>query len=386
MSLQSMRILETVRPIDRRALTIKASFGALRPEQSNALAIRLVEWIQSNFEDEFLIDWKGIGHGTADSVRKALDAFHSLNTLSFFSAQGVARSNTIRSISALARKRRSRPSVCADAFPISSDVLLQTPLFTVEYLPPQEWKQRFLQIFQAKRRDCLEAPGADYGDLQCAFSCVPDRVSVARFRFSVYYDCIRSCLDKYVAIFRNLCSALANEYDTNITLSLQPDTTNEAVLMGKSYPQTVYEANMSEFLSDGFCNHTLWYAARFLLGVECLNWVGAATRRMAGVKPAEALRSETVDAQELSGGGIYLGVKKPLLEVEASDFYPIKVALYDAILPSEISYPIAHFAKIPLRKSWALLPILQEEIEICGYQVVFRHRTKCIDQDAKKGE
>lgn len=130
------------------------------------------------------------------------------------------------------------------------------------------------------------------------------------------------------------------------------------------------------------CLPNEWYPYYYLCGVEWGNIISTLTQKHLPMLRKNLQEQETVFSQELSNGGLFVGLNKPILQIELPDMFILRNLVNEALYPGEgREYDLSELRKhgntfLP-RHGWELVPIYNDEIIVKKGVLSFQRKGVC---------
>jgi hypothetical protein len=128
-----------------------------------------------------------------------------------------------------------------------------------------------------------------------------------------------------------------------------------------------------------------WYSTYYLCGIEWANIISPLAAQHIPNLLEDASTVPNVCVKQMENGSFFLRSSKPIDQVDVSDLLPMKRLVYPALYPDGSIIPIRHlvlsektvfsdfFLGTCPRSNWAIIPMLENEIETVYTDLVFRH-------------
>jgi hypothetical protein len=124
-----------------------------------------------------------------------------------------------------------------------------------------------------------------------------------------------------------------------------------------------------------------WYYSYYLCGVEWANVISPLARKHIPQLISEAAITKTVAVEEVNSGAILLKSQNEITQFDIDDSTVLKQLVQDALYPGGSEFSVKKMldlnsikqncAALP-RHNWAIVPVLEEEIEIVGSKIILR--------------
>ena len=370
--------------IDCRNLILACEFFQLPYEQITELSFIYLKLVSAIFDSPFMIDWK-INNRSASvkNVESRLQNIALPQQAWIGSFEAVLMTPSIRSVKTFHDKLRQ-----FERTHLSHSL---SPLVSSDY--PEYWSRVFpngrcesnqllssiQEIFDAPNRRLSTVHTSPDG--AGVLTAIPYRNNTQQYYGSFYIQfstfSLGDSLEEMAKRFESVLIDLSNEYrNVNGRVMLQPS----GQWLGKS-PAMHFFSGMPIF--DGSherynCLENEWYPTYYVCGAEWSNVISTLAQNHFENK---AMVSVGVESTLLAGGGLWVRSNRAICDYDVSDAVKIKRSIYPALYPGRFHIPIRvlfgplrrnfDYIRHP-RSNWAIIPIVDGEINIIGTDLVFQ--------------
>ena len=358
--------------IDCRYLTLAIEFYDLEKSHTQSLVLDVLDWINSLLLDNYIASWqinnRNVGTKALPiQARKALQepSVNLLRLQAFWKNEKINTKQQLRQW-----HRFIQQGSCLMGWPQHGWSVDFADYWNSHILPCANdklaLKKALKQLFMEKDRHLI---GVCYTpDIDCAiFLDSQDNaknVHQGRIRFSVSAFALADCLSETADKWKDIMIAFSQKYkNLDGRVMLQPQA-------------LAYSSPYMTYFDDGQRQ-----SQGYLPGVEWANVLSPRAQELLSQNGEYDPCGELVQYMPLSGGGMLLASRRSIWEYDVDDALLLKTLVNEALYPGPglgYSFPIIMRSAHPLqanirfpRKDWAIVPILEEEIEILGSQLRF---------------
>lgn len=362
--------------IDCRYLTLAIEFHDLEKSHAQSLVLDVLDWINGQIDDNFVSSWKidNRSVGTKGFSNKAKEKLQGDSTC-FLGVEAYWKNERIETKQQL---RQWRHFVQYETYMLG----WPSPGWSVDFadywnnniLPHAKdkvaLKQAIKQLFQEKGRHMI---GVCYTpDVECAIFLNPQKgachLRQGKILIHVSAFALAEFLSETAERWKERLINLAQKHsDLDGRVMLQPRA------LAYSSPYMAY-FDGGRKLPQGY-----------LLGVEWANVLSPKAQELLSWEGQDRPPEDAIECTPLPGGGLLFASRRNILEYDVDDALLLKSWIKEALYPGPgLGYslplimrpanPQGTIVRMP-RKDWAIVPILEEEIEFWGSQLRFDSNT-----------
>lgn len=363
--------------IDCRYLTLAIEFYDWETPKTQSFVLDVLDWVNGLVNDNFVSCWKMDNHsvGTKWFSDKANERIQE-GLHCFFSLEAYWKNEKVKTKQQLRQWRRFvQYGTSMMEWPPPGWSVDFADYWNNNILPYAKDKaalqQAITQLFHEKGR---YAKGVCYTpDVECAISInsQADTRHLRQGRISLYVSAfaLAEHLSKTAEIWKEKLIDVAQKYgDLDGRVMLQPQT------LAQSSPYMVY-------FDDGQKQ-----SRHYLPGIEWANVLSSDVQELLDWEKDNGPCEDTVQYTLLPGGCMLFASRRSILEYDVDDALLLKAWLKEALFPGPgLGYSLPLMMKLVRssgeiirmpRKDWAIVPVLEEEIEIWGSQLRFDTKKK----------
>ena len=358
--------------IDCRYLTLAIEFRDCEKSHAQSLILDVLDWISFLLSDNLIVSWQINNHSVSTKsfpiqTRKALQETSKcyLQLNAYWKTEKINTKQQLRQRNSFLRREAGmmgwpQPGWSADFADYWNNHILPCAKDTAAL------KLALKQLFLEKGRH-LE--GVCYTpDIDCAiFLDSQDdsqNLHQGRILLSASAFALGNRLSETAEVWKEKLIAFAQKYtNLNGRVMLQPKA------LAYASPYMMYFDNGTNLTNS------------YLPGVEWANVLSPRAQSLLPWNEINGSDEESIQCIRLSGGGLLLASRRSVLEYDVDDALLLKSWTKEALYPGpglgyslpiilRSAHPLQANVRLP-RKDWAIVPILEEEIEIIGSQLRF---------------
>ena len=364
--------------IDCRYLSLRIEYYQLTQDEIYALCKEWLSWSDAHLRDSFVV--RTSVNAKTMSHKNVLPALHNslfVEKCGFSMTQeGYVVSPLIDSIKSINTYQRKMRPLWNSALPVAEDYPhFWNHLFEDSCIENQKIQENILCIFREEGRKMMA--NCALPDMQSFCTIIPYTKRPAEFHGSFVLDIgafsLQHCLQEQAIAFSKFASQLSEKYvRINARVQLQPAGQNQYLrYFGRngridgSHAETEYSAQE-------------WYGTYYVPGVEWYNIISPLAQTH--LKEQDLCAQNAIAIENISTGGFVVRSAKPIVEYDISDSIAIKQYLSGSLYPggSKVSLksllqndPSKFWFDVLPRCNWAVVPVLDDEIQIIGSDLVF---------------
>lgn len=362
--------------IDCRYLTLAIEFHDLETSHTQSLVLDILDWVNSLVDNNFISSWKIDNHsvgikGFYDKAKETLQK----GSMCFFGMEAYWKNEKIKTKQQLRQWQRFvQYGTCMMGWSPPGWSVDFADYWNSHILPHAKdkvaLKKALKQLFQEKARHAI---GVCYTpDVECAvfLDSQKDAQHLRQGKILLYVSsfALAERISETAKIWKEIMILLAQKYkNLDGRVMLQPRAS------AYSSPYMVYFSDEKK-RSQGY-----------LPGVEWANVLSPRAQGLLTWKEKDSPPEDIIECAPLPGGCLLLASHRNILEYDVDDALLLKSWIKEALCPGPgmgYSLPLimrpasllGEGMRIP-RKDWAIVPILEEEIEIWGSQLRFDSNT-----------
>lgn len=358
--------------IDCRYLILSLEFHDLEEAKAQSFVLEVLEWINSQIDNNFVSSWKidGRSVGAKNLGGKARETLQE-HDMCFFSMEAYWKNEKISTKQQLRQWRR----------------FIQWESYNMGW-PPRDWsvdfadywnnhilphakdkvalKQAILQLFREKNRHAIGVCRTSDVEASISLQSQEDAQHLRRGKIRICASAfaLAKYLPETAEMWKTMLIAFAQKYNSlNGRVMLQPYG------LGNQSPYMTYFENGKKLPP--------WY----LPGVEWANVLSPDVQEELEWDESDSPHEDTIECVHLPGGCMLFASRRSILEYDIEDALLLKSWLKEVLCPgpgigypfSMIMHPVSQqgeLTRMP-RKNWAIVPILEEEIQILGPVLYF---------------
>lgn len=374
--------------IDCRHLKLSVDFYELSQECVISFVEEAISWMLATYADSFVVAWKINNHSTAakNLIKQALSSFQSAGFINV-QHEAFVRSTEVNNVAALKkyRSQQNRRIYPSNTPSIRVSVDFEDywkQLFATNPASNQDIAQRTLHLFREKNK--INKARYSLADAQGSITFLPYSTNPSLFHGSFQLGICAQCLGCSID---NIANAMAEKMKSfsqtychlNGKVMLQPVTTAKG---GSPYMDYfgAYRNSDGSHIDVGYTPNE-WYYSYYLCGVEWANVISPLARKHIPQLISEAAITKTVAVEEVNSGAILLKSQNEITQFDIDDSTVLKQLVQDALYPGGSEFSVKKMldlnsikqncAALP-RHNWAIVPVLEEEIEIVGSKIILR--------------
>ncbi len=358
--------------IDCRYLTLAMEFYDLKESQAQAFVLDALDWINDSLSENFIVSWqinnRSVGTKSLPSQARKVLQETSINLLqlkAFWKSEKISTKQQLRQWHHFIQRES-----CLMGWPQPGWSVDFADYWNRHILPCAKdkvaLKQALKQLFMEKDRHLI---GVCYTpDIDCAIflNSQDDAPNLrqGQILLSVSAFALADCLSETAEKWKEIMITFSQKYkNLDGRVMLQPRA-------------LAYASPYMTYFDDGQKQ-----SRGYLPGVE---WANILSPRAQGLLPwneKSGPREEAIQCMQLPGGCLLLASRRSIVEYDVDDALLMKSWAKDALYPGpglwyalpiimRPAHPLQANIRLP-RKDWAIVPILEEEIEILGSQLRF---------------